>query len=197
MIVSENTASNLISYLSITVFMVIFSSFGLADFNWHNNPDSLDSIKFDLAENSKLSEDGRVALHELSQAKSFSLSPVGAGGHYSQEYNSFAILMHEKQAPNALKTLVNSSNVNSQAYGLVGLNILQPESIIRHKAQIKNSHKNIIVRGGCLFNKTKISAFLFSQQAGFYKRLNEKLIQRYQKLKENNMLFIRLNSEEY
>ncbi len=88
-----NTATNMISYLSITVFMVMFSTFGLTDYGWDETPDSLDTIEFDYDKDFKLSEDGRVALHELLKAKSYSVGRVGAGGHYSHEYDNFVILI--------------------------------------------------------------------------------------------------------
>ena len=185
----NDISSNMVSYLFISAFMVMFSTFGLTDFKWDNSPDSLDTIKFNNDENFKLSENGRVALHNLKKAESYSFMRVGVGGRYSTEYNNFAIIMHEKNAENALKSLVLNGNTPAQVYGLIGLKIKNPSIIEKLKPSIIKSKKTIEIHGGCTYRDSKVSLLLFGKNVGSYEWFEQELNQRYLWLKNNGKLF--------
>jgi len=189
-----NTATNMISYLSITVFMVMFSTFGLSDYGWDDTPDSLDTIQFDYDKEFKLSEDGRVALHELLKAKSYSYMRVGVGGRYSQEYDNFAILMHEDNAVSAFKKLVMDGTEPAQVFGLIGLKIKNPELIENYKPILSKSNKMIDVNGGCSWWNVKVLSLLYRKNISDKRGMNydwfeEDLAHRYQWLEKNYKLF--------
>jgi len=189
-----NTATNMISYLSITVFMVMFSTFGLTDYGWDETPDSLDTIEFDYDKDFKLSEDGRVALHELLKAESYSYMRVGVGGHYSQEYDNFAILMHEENAINAFKQLVMDGTDPAQVFGLIGLKIKNPKLIEDYKPILSTSIKTINAQGGCSSWNVKVSSLLYRKNTSGKRNMSfdwfeEDLNRRYQWLKQNHKLF--------
>ena len=189
------TATNMISYLCITVFMVMFSIFGLADYGWDDTPDSLDTIQFDYDKEFKLSEDGRVALHELLKAKFYSVGRVGAGGHFSQEYDNFVIIMHEKNAITAFKKLVMEGTESAQVYGLIGLKIKNPKLIENYKSMLSKSNKMIEVNSGCSWWMVKISSLLYRKNTSgkldmSYDWFEEDLARRYKWLKKNHKLFI-------
>jgi len=185
----NDITSNMISYLFITVFMVIFSTFGLADFNWNNEIDPIDTIKFDYDRKIELSEDGRVALHELMKSKSFSISRVGVAGRFTKEYDNFSILIQEKKAFSAFKSLIQNGTLSAQVYGLMGLNIKNPTLIEDYEHEILNSKKTIEIQSGCFSYPTKVSSFLFNNKKNNYIWLESELNKRYQWLKSNNKLF--------
>ena len=191
-----NTATNMISYFSIAVFMVMFSAFGFTDYDWDDTPDSLDTIHFEYNEDFKLSEDGRVALHELLKAKSYSVSRVGAGGHYSPEYDNFVILIHEDNALSAFKKLVMEGTEPAQVFGLIGLKIKKPELIKNYKSLLTKRDRMIEVHGGCFWSNEKVSSLIYSKRVNYY-WLEKNLALRYQWLKQNHKLFTPLVSNNY
>jgi hypothetical protein len=185
----SDITTNMVSYLFIAIFLVIFTTIGLSDYNWNNTTDALDTIEFNYDENLKLSENGRVALHNLKKAESYSFMRVGVGGRYSTEYNNFAIIMHEKNAENALKSLVLNGNTPAQVYGLIGLKIKNPSIIEKLKPSIIKSKKTIEIHGGCTCWDSKVSLLLFGKNVGSYEWFEQELNQRYLWLKNNGKLF--------
>ena len=181
--------TNMVSYLFITVFMVIYSSIGLSDYNWNNRPDSLDTIQFENNKKYNLTEHGKVALHKLKKSEYYCVFRSGTSGSYSKEFTDLAILINEKNAINALKELILSGNKYAQAYGLMGLKIKQPSLIEVNKQNIINSNKIITTNSGCSRNKVKLSSMLFSHNISYFDRISKKLNNRYQWLKTNNKLF--------
>ena len=181
--------SNSVSYLCISAFMVMFSTFGLSDFNWHKQVDSLDTIKFDYDRKYKLSNDGRVALYELMKAKSFSVSRVGVAGRFAKEYDNFSILMQEANAISAFKNLIQNGTTSAQAFGLMGLKIKNPNVIKNYKSLIKKSNKNIEIQSGCSWYTAKVSSLIYNKNSSNFDWLESELNKRYQWLKSNNKLF--------
>jgi len=182
----NDITSNMVSYLFIAVFMVIFTSIGLSEYNWNNTPDTIDTIKFDYDENFKLSENGRVALHKLKKAENYCVYRAGSAGRYTNEFSDFSILMQEKHAISALKSLTQNGTKYAQAFGLVGLKLKSPDLIDKLKPAIMKSNKAISINSGCLRENMKISSMLYVEKVNHYDRLKKSLDLHYQWLKKNH-----------
>jgi len=158
--------SNMVSYLFISVFMVIFSSIGLSDFKWSQEADYLDTIKFDDDKNYKLSENGRVAMHELLTTKQFTSSSIGAGAQRSKAFKNFAILLDEENAELAFKDLIQNGTTEAKAYGLIALKRLNPNLFNEIYPNILNSRYKVRFQAGCTISeKLSLSELNFNHIA--------------------------------
>jgi len=162
----NDLTSNMVSHLFITAFMVIFSSIGLSDFKWSQQPDYLDTIKFDDDKNHTLSENGRVAMHELLKTKQFTSARIGYIAHHSKAFKNFATLLNEKNAEPAFKNLIKNGTAEAKAYGLVALKGLNPALYNEIYPNIVNSNYKVSFQGGCsITEKLSLSELNFNRIA--------------------------------
>lgn len=98
--------------------------------------------------------------------------------------------MQEENAVSALKFLINNGTKQSQAYGLVGLSILDSELLEKIKSLILKSQKKTRQQAGCWINdEFAISRLVVTNDSKNYNWLNDELLKRYEWLKKNDKLF--------
>ena len=92
----------------------------------------------------QLSPRGRIAYERLRSACIFSIGKVGYGGEISQEEFALYQLLEEREAVEALKSLVTAGSYEGGLYGLLGLGLRSKEEFNR-AVEIYNARKELPV----------------------------------------------------
>ena len=73
---------------------------------------------------SELTKDGRQAYAKLLKVRMFAVGPVGYGAQTSEAELALKVLLTEREANRALKSLVHDANPEGRLYALVGLRLI-------------------------------------------------------------------------
>jgi len=132
-----------------------------------------------------LSESGKQAYQTLLKIKLFAIGGIGYGGETSEGEKVFDILLEEKEAISAFKSLVRSGTIEGGMYGLFGLkmtdcNCFQQEFTDFKKSRtFENNKEAFASQAGCSFyqaetNPDKDFAVDYIVSKGFDQRANWK-----------------------
>jgi hypothetical protein len=88
--------------------------------------------EFDVA---KLSDDGRNAYQKLLNVRLFAIGGVGFGAQTSTGELALHVLLNEKEATAALKSLVHDATPEGSLYGLLGLRL---SNLAVFKVEVEN-----------------------------------------------------------
>jgi len=104
---------------------------------------------------SVLTESGKPAYQTLLKIKLFAIGGIGYGGETSEGEKAFDILLEDKEAISAFKSLVKKGTMEGGMYGLFGLKIIgcncfQDEFEKYKKEKISNDNKGTFsMMSGC------------------------------------------------
>ena len=136
----------------------------------------------------QLSPRGRIAYERLRSACIFSIGKVGYGGEISQEEFALYQLLEEREAVEALKSLVTAGSYEGGLYGLLGLGLRSKEEFNR-AVEIYNARKELPVwqtgsfecfratgdtvttMNGCIISTEPREKVVISIQSGRYESL--------------------------
>jgi hypothetical protein len=109
---------------------------------------------FDLT---KLSEKGQTAYKHLLNATVFHEGRIGYAGSLSPYITSFNVILKEKSADEAFKSLVENAKMAGKLYGLSGLYFTDYESFKKQVEQFKKNDETVQTMSGCIVFSEKIS----------------------------------------
>ena len=137
----------------------------------------------------QLSPRGRIAYERLRSACIFSIGRVGYGGEISQEEFALYQLLEEREAVEALKSLVTAGSYEGGLYGLLGLRLRSKEEFNR-AVEIYNARKElpewqttgsfecfratedtVTTMNGCIISTEPREKVVISLQSGRYESL--------------------------
>lgn len=106
----------------------------------------------------QLSKDGRKAYEELLNVRLFAIGPVGWGAQTSEAELALHVLLTEKVAYGALKSLVNVASPEGRLYGLIGLHLIDisafNEEVEHYKSRPESFEGRSTLPGRLDFNTT-------------------------------------------
>ena len=88
---------------------------------------------------SVLSEDGKQAYEKLLKVKLFAIGGIGYSGEISEGEKLFDVLLEEKEAMSAFKSLVKNGTIEGGVYGLFGLKMIDCDCFQQEFADFKKS----------------------------------------------------------
>lgn len=110
---------------------------------------------------SVLSEKGRNAYSTLSNVRLFATGGVGYGGETPEGLKALEVLIEEKKAISAFKSLVTSATLEGGLYGLFGLRMLNCDCFDSELARYRSTRVSTAVEeeintaAGCFFLRAK------------------------------------------
>lgn len=113
---------------------------------------------------SVLSENGKQAYQTLLKIQLFAIGGIGYSGAISEGDKAFDILLEDKEAVSAFKSLIKKATIEGALYGLFGLKMVdcscyREEFINFKKARIsKGNNEKLSFQAGCNFSEFEKSA---------------------------------------
>lgn len=104
---------------------------------------------------SVLTDNGKQAYQTLLHVELFAIGGVGYGGKTSDGERAFDILLEDKEAMSAFKSLLNKATIEGALYGLFGLKMMncscyQEEFIKLKKSRVSNNNsEQLSTAQGC------------------------------------------------
>jgi hypothetical protein len=143
--------------------------------------------KFDVA---KLSQNGRKAYGEVFNAGVFAVGPVGWGAQTSEAELALHVLLAEKEAVSALKSLINDASPEGSLYGLLGLRFVDigafkeeienyktkpgpPERESEPSSRFKTPKGHVVTQRGCIILRRPRESVVNTIEAGDYDKMFE------------------------
>lgn len=113
---------------------------------------------------SKLSSEGQTAYKTIIRATHFEDAIIGRGGSLSIYAKNFDILLDEKNADVAFKSILKNGTLPAQLYALSGIYFTDYEHFKREVKKYKNNNEIIETVSGCLIEKEKVSKIVLSNK---------------------------------
>ncbi len=106
---------------------------------------------------SLLSETGQIAYENLRKAAQFEDTHIGIAGSISEHIKEFGIILKEKNADEAFKSILKSGTKAGQLYGLSGIYFTDYKFFKTAVDKYKNNDSIVMTISGCLVADEKIS----------------------------------------
>ena len=111
-------------------------------------------------DDSVLSEKGNQAYQTLLEVDLFAIGGIGYSGKISEGERAFDVLIEEKEADSAFKSLVKNGTLEGGMYGLFGLKVIdcdcfQDEIESFKNTRISNDKEKLSTQSGCFSTTVK------------------------------------------
>ena len=146
----------MIKVLFLTVSMFLF--FNSLD-NAKVSDNSVD--EFDVLE---LSLDGQKAYRNLMNAERFETGHLGRGGGLSQYVKDFGVVLKEKNADSAFKSIIQNGTITAKLYGLSGIYFTDHEHFKSEVKKFATNEEMIQTINGCLVGEQEVSEIVLSKK---------------------------------
>jgi hypothetical protein len=123
-------------------------------------PEVRSSVEFNT---DKLSKEGQAAYARLLEATVFEQGFVGFAGLPSQNITAFNVLLKEKEADAAFKSLLDKARTAGQLYALSGLFYTDHKTFIVEIEKFKSSSETVNSISGCIMAEEKVAEIVASK----------------------------------
>ncbi|MEZ5427409.1 MAG: hypothetical protein R2747_14150 [Pyrinomonadaceae bacterium] len=106
---------------------------------------------------SRLSADGQIAYRSLIKANRFEDAIVGFAGTVSEYAKDLDILLKEKEADAAFKSILKNGTLSARLYALCGLFYADHDAFQKEIAGYENSEQTVSLLSGCIMSEEKVS----------------------------------------
>lgn len=109
-----------------------------------------------------LSKQGQVAYQELIVAQNFEETHIGYAAAFSNLVKDFGILLKEKNADAAFKSMLKNGTIPAKLYALSGIYYTDYEQFQKEIENFKDNDETVSVFSGCEIFEEKVSKIVVS-----------------------------------